>query len=62
VNTENVELQLDLLRNRILRFELFLSISSFVISCGALITGKDQRRGEAHTILILVLIEQVYLE
>jgi hypothetical protein len=36
---ENVVLQLDLLRNRILRFELMLSISSFVIACGALITG-----------------------
>lgn len=36
---ENVVLQLDLLRNRLLRFELMLSISSFVIACGALITG-----------------------
>ena len=36
---ENVVLQLDLLRNRILRFELTLSIASFVITCGALITG-----------------------
>lgn len=36
---ENVVLQLDLLRNRILRFELLLSISSFVVTCGALVTG-----------------------
>lgn len=36
---ENVVLQLDLLRNRILRFELTLSISSFVATCGALATG-----------------------
>ena len=36
---ENLVLQLDLLRNRLLRFELMLSICSFVISCGALITG-----------------------
>ena len=36
---ENVVLQLDLLRNRILRFELFLSISSFVVTCGALVAG-----------------------
>lgn len=36
---ENVVLQLDLLRNRILRFELTLSISSFVMSFGAVITG-----------------------
>jgi magnesium transporter len=36
---ENVVLQLDLLRNRLLRFELMLSISSFVVGCGALITG-----------------------
>jgi magnesium transporter len=36
---ENVVLQLDLLRNRILKFELFLSISSFVVTCGALVTG-----------------------
>jgi magnesium transporter len=36
---ENVVLQLDLLRNRILRFELTLSISSFVVTCGALVTG-----------------------
>lgn len=36
---ENVTLQLDLIRNRILKFELFLSISTFVVSSGALITG-----------------------
>ena len=36
---ENVVLQLDLLRNRILKFELLLSISSFVVTCGALVTG-----------------------
>ena len=36
---ENVVLQLDLIRNRILKFELMLSVSSFVISCGALVTG-----------------------
>ena len=36
---ENVVLQLDLLRNRILRFELNLSIASFVVTCGALVTG-----------------------
>jgi Mg2+ and Co2+ transporter CorA len=36
---ENVVLQLDLIRNRILKFELFLSISTFVISTGSLITG-----------------------
>jgi magnesium transporter len=36
---ENVVLQLDILRNRILRFELSLSMSSFVVTCGALITG-----------------------
>jgi magnesium transporter len=39
-NTEEyVVLQLDLLRNRILRFELTLSISSFLVTCGALVTG-----------------------
>ena len=36
---ENVVLQLDLLRNRILKMELQLSISSFVVTCGALVTG-----------------------
>lgn len=36
---ENVVLQLDIIRNRLLRFELVLSVSSFVVSCGALITG-----------------------
>lgn len=36
---ENVVLQLDLLRNRILKFELLLSISSFLVTCGALVTG-----------------------
>ena len=36
---ENVVLQLDILRNRILRFELSLSMSSFVVTCGALVTG-----------------------
>jgi len=40
INTEeNVELQLDILRNRILRFELNLSIFSFIGTCGTLITG-----------------------
>lgn len=36
---ESVALQLNLLNNRILRFELSLSISSFVVTCGALVTG-----------------------
>ena len=36
---ENVALQIDLLRNRILRFELTLSMSSFIVSCAALVTG-----------------------
>ena len=40
LNTEqNIALQMDLLRNRILRFELTLSLSSFIVSCGALVTG-----------------------
>jgi hypothetical protein len=39
-NTEEyVVLQLDLLRNRILKFELLLTVSSFVVTCGALVTG-----------------------
>ena len=39
-NTEEfVEIQLDLLRNRVLRFELLLSISTFAVGCGALVTG-----------------------
>lgn len=39
-NTEDtVEIQLDLLRNRILRFELVLSISSSVLGMGAFVTG-----------------------
>jgi magnesium transporter len=36
---ENVVLQLNILTNRILRFELFLSMSTFVVTCGALTTG-----------------------
>ena len=36
---ESVALQLDVQTNRILRFELLLSISTFVVTCGALITG-----------------------
>jgi hypothetical protein len=36
---ENLVLQLDIIRNRMLRFELLLSISSFVVGCGALVTG-----------------------
>lgn len=36
---ENVILQLDLLRNRFLKFELMLSLSSIIISSGALVTG-----------------------
>ena len=40
INTEeNVVLQLDLLRNRILKFELSMSISSFIVTSGALVTG-----------------------
>jgi hypothetical protein len=40
INTEeNAALQIDLLRNRILRFELALSMSSFVVACAALVTG-----------------------
>ena len=39
-NTEDtVEIQLDLLRNRILRFELLLNIVASVISFGCLVTG-----------------------
>ena len=39
-NTEDtVEIQLDLLRNRILRFELVLNIVTSVVSFGCLITG-----------------------
>lgn len=36
---ENIILRIDVINNRILRFELFLSISSFIIGCGALVTG-----------------------
>ena len=36
---ESVALQLDVQTNRILRFELLLSISTFVVTCGALVTG-----------------------
>ena len=40
-NTEDtVEIQLDLLRNRILRFELVLNIVASVISFGCLVTGE----------------------
>lgn len=40
-NTEDtVEIQLDLLRNRILRFELVLNIISAVLAVGACTTGK----------------------
>jgi Mg2+ and Co2+ transporter CorA len=40
INTEEfIVLQLDILRNRILRFELNLSILSFVGTCGAFVTG-----------------------
>ncbi len=39
-NTEDtVEIQLDLLRNRILRFELLLNIVTAVVSFGCLVTG-----------------------
>ncbi|CAN0052943.1 unnamed protein product [Discosporangium mesarthrocarpum] len=39
-NTEEiVEIELDVLRNRILRFELILSISGLTVSLGALVTG-----------------------
>jgi len=36
---ETVEIQLDLLRNRILRFELILNMVSCVVAMGALVTG-----------------------
>lgn len=39
-NTEEiVEIELDVLRNNILRFELLLSISAFTVTLGALVTG-----------------------
>lgn len=34
-----MEIQLDLLRNRILRFELLLNIVTAVVSFGCLVTG-----------------------
>lgn len=37
---EIVEIELDVLRNNILRFELLLSISAFMVTLGALVTGK----------------------
>ncbi len=37
--TENVILQLDLLRNRFLKVELVLSFTSVIIAGGALVTG-----------------------
>lgn len=37
---EIVEIELDVLRNRILRFELLLSISGFTVGLGALVTGE----------------------
>lgn len=40
-NTEDtVEIQLDLLRNRIMRFELVLNIISAVLAVGACVTGE----------------------
>ena len=38
---EIVEIELDVLRNNILRFELLLSISAFTVTLGALVTGKN---------------------
>lgn len=37
---EIVEIELDVLRNNILRFELLLSISGFTVTLGALVTGE----------------------
>eukprot|EP00903_Cladosiphon_okamuranus_P008362 g8040.t2 len=43
-NTEEiVEIELDVLRNNILRFELLLSISAFMVTLGALVTGTRVR-------------------
>ena len=39
---EIVEIELDVLRNNILRFELLLSISAFTVTLGALVTGKER--------------------
>lgn len=39
-DAEIVEIELDVLRNNILRFELLLSISAFTVTLGALVTGK----------------------
>ena len=36
-----MEIELDVLRNNILRFELLLSISAFTVTLGALVTGKN---------------------
>lgn len=40
VAPEIVEIELDVLRNNILRFELLLSISAFMVTLGALVTGE----------------------
>lgn len=39
---EIVEIELDVLRNNILRFELLLSISAFTVTLGALVTGTKK--------------------
>jgi len=36
---ELVQIELDLMRNRILQFELMLSVSSFIVGIGAMVTG-----------------------
>ena len=60
INTEeNAALQVDLLRNRILRFELTLSMSSFVVACAALVTGlfgmNLRSHAEAHPFVFWVV-------
>ncbi len=62
---ENVVVQLDLIRNRILRFELMLSISTFVTSCGALLAGLfgmnlvNRFENNPHAFYILTLLTGV---
>lgn len=40
LTAEIVEIELDVMRNNIMRFELLLSISAFTVSLGALVTGE----------------------
>jgi len=61
---ELVEIELDIMRNRILQVEMILSISTFFVSCGAFVTGifgMNLLSGfEAHPLMFYLIVAVLF--